>query len=156
MRKKTAKKENLSGKAEVDVSGLLADTKDTVFAFANGESFAILVTGKTKRTILQAYRESKNRPKDFPLHFYIAGIKILFGISGKKFTSVVLDREVSGHEHKIEMALGSKFVSLVIKSVGRSSPAHYLAYGVHSGRKKADKIISEDKFILEMGLGTKN
>ena len=148
-------RKKVSHSVEVDVSGQLSDTKNTVFAFSNGESYAIVVSGKAKRVVLRAHRASMNRPKDFSLQFYLAGLKILFFSSKKNLTSVVLDREIVGHETKIKAALSSYFDSLEIRTIGRKSAAHHLAYGIYTGKKKPNKIVKEKEIILMMGLEDK-
>lgn len=140
---------------EVDVSGQLGDTKDTVFAFSNGEKFSIIISGKVKRIILDLYRESKSRSKDFPLHFYIAGLKILFRSCGKNISSVILDREVVGHEAKVKYIFETKFDSVEISSIGRKSPAHNLAHSVFQGKQPPNKRVKTEEIIVEMGLWPK-
>jgi len=152
-----AKRESLSRKVEVDVSGQIGDTKLTVFAFSNGVKFALKISGKEKRKILQAYRLSKNRPKDFPLHFYITGLKILFSSSGEKFTHIVLDREIAGHEQRVIVSLSPCLgeAVLTVKEIGHQSNAHNLAYEVFIGKKIANKNATAKEFISRMGLTIK-
>lgn len=145
---------------EVDVSGQLSDTKDTVFAFSNGDNYSILVPGRTKRVVLKIYRSSKNRAKDFPLHFYLAGIRILIKSSGKKFTRITLDRELVGHEKRIlnflrrEVAIGSESDGTLfeIRQIGRESRAHLKAKGVYNKKNKAERVVKLSELLKCLNL----
>lgn len=145
---------------EVDVSGQLSDTKDTVFAFSNGDDYSILVPGKTKRVVLNIYRSSKNRAKDFPLHFYLAGIRILIKSSGKKFTRITLDRELVGHERRIlnilrrESAIGPNADETLveIREIGRESRAHLKAKSVYKKKTKAGRIVGLSELLKFLNL----
>ncbi|MBI3559192.1 hypothetical protein HY085_02245 [Candidatus Gottesmanbacteria bacterium] len=156
-KKKRNQKEKLNRKVEVDVSGQIGDTKLTIFALSNGVKFALKISGKEKRKILQIYRLSKNRPKDFLLHFYITGLKILFSSSGEKFTHIILDREIAGHEQRIMVNLSPCLggAVLTVKEIGHQSNAHNLAYEVFIGKKIANKNVTAKEFISEMGLAIK-
>lgn len=99
--KKKIREMPLPLKVEVDVSGQIGDTKNTVFAFANGESYSILISGITKRNCLKDYREKQRNTKDFTLHFYLAGLSLLFESSSKNISAIYLDREMVGHERKV-------------------------------------------------------
>lgn len=141
------KKENLSRKVEVDVSGLLADTKDTVFAFANGESFAILVPAKTKRLALEYFRLQFGLSKPFYLRFYISCLVILLKPFLSKFNTIILDTELYGLDNRVRDFLGNRFGSafarenIFFKQIGRKSPAHLKAKGVFTKKVKPDKIV---------------
>lgn len=147
MRKEKTKNENLSRKVEVDVSGLLADTKDTVFAFANGDDFAILIPAKTKRLALKYFRLQYGVSKPFYIRFYIAGLVVLLRPFLSKFDLLVLDTEFYGLDTRVRDYLGNRFGKLfprekiIFKQIGKKSPAHFRAKGVFVKMAKPDKII---------------
>lgn len=152
------KKQKVSLKVEVDVSGQIGDTKDTVFALSNGENYSIVITGKVKRKCLIDYREKLESAKDFTLHFYLAGLSILFKSFDKNISVICLDREIIGHEYKIISYLKNRFCfdknisSAIIRvtEIGKTSPAHFKAHDVFTKKQKADKKVKSEELIVEI------
>lgn len=155
--KKKIKKENFSRKVEVDVSGQLGDTKDTVFAFSNGVKGSILILAKTKRLALQYFRLTRTDKihESFYFQFYIAGLVILFKPFVTKVTDLILDTELFGQEDKIRQALSDKLENLNqerigFKQIGRKSKAHLLAKSVFNGAKP-DKVVGVEELKKYLG-----
>lgn len=156
-KKKKIKKENLSRKVEVDVSGQLGDTKDTVFAFSNGVTGSILILAKTKRLALQYFRlvRTDKTHESFYFLFYIIGLVVLLKPFAVKISDLTLDTELSGQENKIRQALSEKLDNLNqekigFKQIGRKSNAHLLAKSVFNGAKP-DKVVGLEELKKYLG-----
>ncbi|MBI3558813.1 hypothetical protein HY085_00285 [Candidatus Gottesmanbacteria bacterium] len=99
---KKVKKESLSRKVEVDVSGQLGLDGDTVFAFSNGENYSILIESVVKRKVKKFYLLSKKSPGRFYFNFYIGGLVILLSRLEKHRGPIYLDWELSGRESEVK------------------------------------------------------
>jgi len=71
-------------------------------------------------------------------------------------TKIVIDNEFDGHQRIIKIELlrlikkkNKTFVEnkLVIKSIGKKSPAHFLAWATNKGKRKPDTVITQEKFL---------
>ncbi|OGC92369.1 hypothetical protein A3D85_00295 [Candidatus Amesbacteria bacterium RIFCSPHIGHO2_02_FULL_47_9] len=121
---------------EVDQSGRLEhlDT-DTVIAFANGESGAVLIKVSVKRQIVQSLKRTII-PHDqlMPLLFAVVVSLLVKGLNRQMILEI--DEEYTGKNKFIEQALikmlGARWEGEVrFRLIGKESPAHKLAWEVH-------------------------
>lgn len=144
---------------EVDQSGKIERMNvDTVLAFSDGKSAAVLIPAEVKRVCLQALRR-EGRPKvSIVLRIFAVGLFFLLQDVLEKVTLVTIDQEYPGREGDIRgmllrliWASGREFEKerIVFGQVGKNSAAHFKAYGVCKGFQKADRIlIAEDILTL--------
>ncbi len=147
---------------EIDQSGRLEhlDT-DTVIAYSNGKSRAVLIKVTEKRKIIQILKKSVvSRDQLMPLLFAVT----IYALVKDLPTSVVLeiDEEYTGKEKIISSSLtrllGSRWNGQIrFRRIGKQSPAHKLAWGVHESQVKKRKIQKLDhKQILGIFFGEKH
>ena len=137
-------------KIEIDQSGKIEDTnRDTVIAYANGQSRSIIITGKTKRRLQETYRQT-GQPRLFVIKTFSVAIFLLVKSDLRKLSEIVIDEEYSGHESVIEATLKELFgdqhdPSVVFHRIGKGSKAHDLALKVFQGKIRADERLNFDK-----------
>lgn len=116
-------------------------TDDTVIAIANNESErAIVITSRVKRRLLEHYR-CLGKPKKFAPHVFAAGLILLIVNSEFRVDELVVDIEYPGYELAIIDLLHqySPKLKVYFSIIGKKSPAHFTAYGIHKGKKKPDQ-----------------
>jgi len=127
---------------EVDQSIRVEElTDNTVIAVANNENQRTIVIGsRVKRRILEYYRRI-GKPKKFAPHIFVAGMILLIKDSEFKIDGLVIDIEYPGYEMLIIDLLHAYYPQLEVyfSVIGKKSPAHSAAYGVHIGKKNADR-----------------
>lgn len=119
--------------SQIDQSGKIEDTaKNTVLAFANSSIGAVIITKKEKRK-LQDYFRRVGMPT---LYVYVTFTTLLFILIKKiPHTTWIIDREYPGHERMIEAMfsiLSQDKHNFHWKLIGKSSPAHDIAYKVYA------------------------
>ena len=125
---------------QIDQSGKLEQLNThTVVAFSNDASGAVLLKTATKRLILSKLRKSIIPHKDIlPIWFAIVIFLLLDDTSSQAI--IVIDEEYTGKEALIEETLLKLFNkrfpkgwqgSIRFKKIGKSSPAHQLAWSLH-------------------------
>src|SRR3990167_2720456 len=133
----------------VDQSGKIEQTnKDTVIGAANGKSYAIKLPAKVKRVLQQKCRASL-QGKLFIYRTFAALVFLLIKHNTKTMTDLVIDIEYPGKEKVIkevilELLRKEKLTepNLSFGRIGNNPKAHFAAYDVFIGKKKADKIIT--------------
>lgn len=127
---------------QVDQSGRIEETnRDTIIGIASKKnSFTLRISARLKRQLLEIFRR-QGKPKVFPM--VVFGIVVGLAIKRSKFnvSDLDIDIEYPSHNHLIKGFIGSvveKEISYRFKSIGKKSKAHYVAYGVFMGRKRAD------------------
>ncbi len=116
-------------------------TGDTIVAVANEENRrTIVVTSRIKRRLLEHYRKL-GKPKQFAPHIFTAGLVSLIVNSKFRVDEIVIDIEYPGYETSIISLLQrhSPKLTVYFSLIGKKSPAHFVAYGVHKGRLKPDR-----------------
>ena len=157
----TQKKETLQKKKqknqklyrfETDLSMKIENSNaDTIIAIANNEtSFTISLSKKVKQALWNKFR--KNAPKKFAPTLYACLIVDAITQTEKQVHELVIDTDYLGHDATIARIIRNAYPSLEISfaSVGKKSPAHFAAYGVHIKRKSADKAVSLDTLSTQM------
>jgi hypothetical protein len=142
---------------EVDQSGKIEKTNvDTVLAFSDGKSAAVLIPAEVKRVCLQALRRVDRRKTTIMLRIFAAGLFLLLQDVLEEITLVTIDQEYPGREGDIKGMLlrliwasgkGFEKERIVFHRVGKKSAAHFKAYGVHKGFRKADRIFTAEDIL---------
>lgn len=116
-------------------------TDDTVIAIANGENrHAIVITSRVKRRLLEYYRKL-GKPKKFAPHVFAAGLALMVNDSKFRVDELIIDIEYPGHELSIINLLQKHAprMEVYFSVIGKKSPAHFAAYGVHRKKIEPDK-----------------
>jgi len=142
---------------EVDQSGKIEKMNvDTVLAFSDGKSAAVLIPAEVKRVCLQALRRGDRRKTTIVFRIFAAGLFFLLKDVLEEVTLVTIDQEYPGREGDIKgmllrliWASGKRLEKerIVFHQVGRKSAAHFKAYGVYKGFQKADRILTAEEIL---------
>jgi hypothetical protein len=142
---------------EVDQSGKIEKMNiDTVPAFSDGKSVAVLIPAEVKRVCLQALRRGDRRKTAIVVRIFAAGLFLLLEDVLEEVTLVTIDQEYPGWEGDIKGVLlrliwasGKRLEKerIVFRQVGRKSSAHFKAYGVYKGFQKADRILTVEEIL---------
>lgn len=125
---------------EVDQSNRIEELNKNSFVAIcrNGTGFCIKIPKKIKKTIYEFYKTNKNT-KFFGPQIFARSITSL--LRKEKFipARLEIDLEYPGYEDLITRTIRtySHQIGVLFKQIGKSSPAHLLAYGF--GRKKKNK-----------------
>jgi len=145
---------------EVDQSGKVERTQtDTVLAFSNSRRYAIRIPATVKRAALHVLRQRHKLSasnKTFYLRLFTAGLYLLLRDHLNVLDCITVDIEYPGREADIRGMLlplmrrtDPQYPSdrIVFHRVGKKSPAHSLAWEVHRGKRRADRVITEKEFL---------
>ena len=140
-------------KIEVDQSVRVEElTRDTILGIANERvSFTIVIPRRAKRVLHEKFRR-QGKPKKFAPYVFAAAISEALQRAPFQSSDVVIDIEYPGYEQEILEIVKRRHpeIEVYFTSIGKKSPAHFAAYGVHTGRKSADQIISITKLLKLM------
>lgn len=118
---------------EVDQSGKMGDLRvNTVLAFSNDLSRAILVPAQVKRALVQKLRDQGKSRTRAAIQLFAAGLFLLLNCLWQ--TDPTFEKE-----------------RLIFHRIGKGSPAHKLAIEVYRGRRKADKQVSVSDLLMILG-----
>jgi len=141
----------------VDQSGKIEKTNvDTVLAFSDGKSAAVLIPAEVKRVCLQALRRGGRRKTTIVLRIFAAGLFLLLQDVLEEITLVTIDQEYPGREGDIKgmllrliRASGKEFEKerIVFHRVGKKSAAHFKAYRAYKGFQEADRILTAEDIL---------
>ncbi len=131
---------------EVDQSGKIENTRvDTVLAFADGESYAILIPATVKRVCLEALRRRRKLARIRIIRLFSAALFLLLEPRWNRIYEVIIDTEYTGWEADIKAALVRHLQAkglplpeygIHFRRIGKESSAHKLALSVY--RKEAE------------------
>lgn len=124
-------------------------TDDTIIAIANDESKrTVVITSRVKRRLLEHYR-CLGKPKKFAPHVFAAGLVLMIANSEFRVDELVVDIEYPGYELVIINLLQkhSQKLTVYFSVIGKKSPAHFAAYGVHKGKIKSDQSAGFDEIL---------
>ena len=145
-------------KLEVDQSVRIEElTKDTILGIANEQvSFTAIVPKRVKRALHEEFRR-QGKPKKFAPYVFATAVSALIQRMPFKSSVIVIDIEYPGYEQEILEIVKQCHPQMEVyfTAIGKKSPAHFAAYGVHVGRKKSDHQISIIK-LLSILAETKN
>lgn len=132
---------------EIDQSGKVEDTgKNTVIAFSNDVFGTIFISAQEKREVQKFFRKI-GKGRMFVTRVFAVLIFLLLKPYLRKLKQIVIDEEYPGKAGLIKQFLleESRKITpsfskddIVFRSIGKKSRAHFLAYGVASGRKQTD------------------
>jgi len=143
---------------EVDQSIRIKDAKDTVLAFSNSISRAIVIPAEVKRV---AYAYLKNRyrtPKNPELKIFVAGLFLLLRDHLSKQLFITIDEEWTGAANEASIkGMLLNYIREVLPEfdkrhirfarIGKKSGAHLRAYSVHQGKAKPDYVVTEKELL---------
>lgn len=135
-------------RVEVDQSGKIEKTnKDTVIAFSNKTSRAIVIPAKVKRQLQEVFR-SRGKPRLFVYRTFASGVFLLIERHLHQIKDLVVDTEYKGHEKQIkeiilELIRRSNLPepNIYFQRIGDKPKVHYAAHDVFTKKKKADVTI---------------
>lgn len=151
---------------QVDQSGKVEDTAtDTVLAFSDDTSYAILIPSRVKRQCLLELRRRGQTGKSLYWLIFATGLFLLLKDHFKKLPLVIIDIEYEGQtarikEHLINL-LKRKDIPAVqnqvtFRRIGKKSLAHSIAYQVHRGTQSPDRRIKLGELLREFKEFKKN
>lgn len=130
---------------EVDQSSRIEElTRDTILGVANEQViFTLIIPRRAKRVLYEKFRR-EGKPKKFAPYVFAVAVSEALQMAPFKSSDVVVDIEYPGYEKEILEIIKQRHpeINVYFTSIGKKSPAHYAAYGVHTGRKNADQNIS--------------
>ncbi len=145
---------------EVDQSVRIKDAQDTVLAFSNDQSRAILLPANVKRAAERYLRRRYRKPRNPELKIFAAGLFLLLRDHLSRQLIITIDQEWPGTTN--EAIIKALLLALVrgdlpdfpkshirFARIGKGSRAHKKAYAVHRRRQKADYVVTEAA-ILEL------
>lgn len=132
--------------------------KDSIIGIANKENFfTLVVPSRVKRRLREEFRK-QGKPKQFGPQFFASAIVIAMQQSGLRFQELIVDTEYPGYEREMSQIIASHFRDIIIhfSPIGRKSPAHYAAYGVHIKKKSGSHKAGTAEILqtLKYGLRT--
>lgn len=156
---------------EVDQSGRLEQSGAIVSAFSNKISAALLIPGPVKSNcvniVIELEKLKKGRKKRLRskkeiyltarLKVFSVIIFVLFKDYLEQFESITIDNEYEGQEDRIKSMLLYQIRrikpsypsgKIIIKRIGKKSPANIKAHDVYTGKELPDKKIREAGELL--------
>ena len=143
-------------KVEIDQSGRLEHLNtDTVIAYSNGKKGSVLIKVGVKRELVIKVKKSAI-PNDQMMPMLFAACIYLLIQKLDKQTVLIIDEEYTGKERIIkstlEKLMGNKWEGDIrFVRVGKSSPAHHLAWTIHRHKLNRSKV---KKFALHLQVKT--
>jgi hypothetical protein len=149
---------------EVDQSGKIEDTAtDTVLAFSNGKSYAVLIPATTKRACIQQLRRRGKSGKSLYWRLFTKALFLLLKDHMADLITVTIDDEYTGHSAPIKQELlrllwgagvaidpGQIRFGLIQQGKQGNPPAHEKAYSVHRGNEKPDRVLTVGELIADI------
>ena len=137
---------------EVDQSGRIEVlTVDTALGFSDDRQAAILIPADVKRNCSIALRAWGVRPKMISIRMFTGGLFLLMENYLNQIEMVTIDQEFPGWEAEIKGLLLKHirqrvpdFASenIVFGQIGKTSPAHQVAWCTYRGERVAEKRVS--------------
>jgi len=147
-------------RVEVDQSGQIGKFNvDTVFAFSNQITYAIVLPARVKR---QAYEHLKRTYRELRapyLRLFAAGVFLLLRDHLDRLEHVVIDEEFTGHWAEIKGLLLGHIrrvrpdfpgEGLEWRRIGKRSLAHRRAYEIYRARRRRGKSRAQADRIIPL------
>jgi hypothetical protein len=143
---------------EVDQSGRMEMSGDTVVAVANGFSVTVRITPDVKDIVRETLRRRGVRPRLIMIRMFVAAITLALQDHLAEIGGIVIDEEYIGYEAELKSLLLDRLRKLgcqreatdvTISRVGKKSPAHFAAICVTRRQAKAD-ITPTPEALLEL------
>ena len=141
---------------EVDQSGRMEMSGDTIVAVSNDFTVTVKVTARVKRRVREALLKRGVKPRMVMIRMFVGAILLAIRDHLEEISTLTVDEEYIGYEAIIKSllldrlrSLGFKFAKddIVITRIGRKSPAHRAAIRVTRRQVKADKIPSAEELL---------
>jgi len=146
---------------EIDQSGKLDFPGPSIFAFSNGECGSIYVGHKVKLKVFNYYEKHPHYSKEtmrkrIKVRFFVACVSFLLTKLKNRKGKIVIDNELDSYQdylkelliHRLQkLGFSIKQVSIDVDSVGKKSPADFLAGEVRVGKRKPDIVVSFEDLI---------
>jgi len=142
---------------EVDQSGKIEQTNmDTVLAFSNGISYAVLIPAKVKRTAIHLLRGTGKRGKIAYTLLFAAALYQLLKDYLDRVDLIVIDIEYEGNEQDVKLMLLNLIwqshptysaANITFRPIGKRSPAHKKALATHRRVVKADRTLKAKELL---------
>ena len=146
---------------EIDQSGKVEETnRITVIAFSNHITRAVVIPAAVKRECIEYLRRQGRNKQTFVFQIFAAGIFCLIEEYLHQLEHVAIDTEYPGRDGDIKgmllnaiLRVESDFPKqrISFKQVGKKSGCHFKAYGVFTGRQKADRVLSVEDILNALG-----
>lgn len=146
-------------RAEIDQSGKFEDLNThTVVSLANHSSGSIYMTSSEKIKLVQHLRTTLVNRSDLIVSMFSSFVYILIIKFGKKISKIEIDEEYTGREKLIIETVNKLFIRNKVKRnmvisftrVGKSSPAHKLAWNIHRKKLKNKALVLNCGMILRL------
>ena len=141
---------------EIDQSNKVERTnKDTILAFSDGQSGAVIIPARVKRRAFKLLRSLGKPPKIAGLMVFSAGVTILLREYLKQGDNpgerIIIDTEYTGQDATIrgmmlqnarKLGLTLEAARLVFLPIGKKSNAHNIAWSIQRGQPFAAYVVS--------------
>ncbi|MBI3914861.1 MAG: hypothetical protein HY327_11840 [Chloroflexi bacterium] len=141
---------------EVDQSGKIDLSVDTVLAFSNENKRAIRIPTTVKRAGLKFLRQRRVSARIRFLRMLVAGYYILLQRELNRLGYIKIDVEFDSREQDLRgmllILIWKRYPDfpkdrLTFHRIGKKSPAHRLALATFQGKRRAEKTITEEEFL---------
>jgi hypothetical protein len=141
---------------EVDQSNRVDESGDTYMAFSNGISWAIKVPSRVKQAGLGALRARGKPRRRAEMLLFAACVFLLLEDHLDQLQRIIIDNEYDGHEADIRSFLfeyikkrepGFEIGRIAVRSIGKKSRAHNLAWSARRGEREVNRILSEAELL---------
>ena len=141
---------------EVDQSNRVDEPGDSYLAFSDGISRAIKVPFRVKQAGREALRARGKPRKRAEMLLFAACVFLLLEAHLDQLQQIIVDNEYGGHEADIRSFLfeyirkkepGFEIERIVVRSIGKRSRAHNVAWSARRGKRAVDKIVSEAELL---------
>jgi len=146
---------------EVDQSGKVEDTQvDTVLAFSNGMSYAILIPAKVKRVVTRRLRAQGRTRRGVTVLLFSACLFLLLRDYLEQIEQVTIDIEYPGKDadikgnflyHVYRHGLMLYKDQIAFRQVGEGSSAHKRALAIYRGECKPNRQITTNELLELLG-----
>jgi hypothetical protein len=144
------KSKKIVKKLEIDQSVRIEElNKDTILGIANKEArFTVIVPKKAKRALYEKFR-CQGKPKKFAPYVFAISISEALRKAPFKSSDIVIDIEYPGYEQEIIKIIKQQYpeIEVYFTTIGKKSPAHFVAYGVNIKKIKADYRINSTRLL---------
>ena len=142
---------------EVDQSGKIEQTnKDTVLAFSNKISYAVLIPARVKREAINLLRATGKRGKKVYMLLFAAALYQLLKDHLDQVDLIIVDIEYEGNEQDVKLMLLNLIwrnhpaypaANITLRHIGKKSPAHKKALATYRGVARADRTLKVEELL---------
>lgn len=146
---------------EIDQSGKVEKTnRATVIAFSNHITKAVIIPASVKRECIEILRRGDRNKQTFVFQIFAAGIFCLIEEYIHQLQVIVIDTEYPGRDGDIKGMLLNAILllrpdfpkhSITFRQVGKKSGSHFKAYGVFTGKQRAEQTLTVEDLLRALG-----